>query len=229
MRTRALVLALALVLSACQPTVSSLAQPTTVTGEHRIALRNADGSPVRWNPCQPILIVADFRGAPSFARAELDAAIAGIRSASGLDLRFAGTTTERPTTPLGGRTTSTVTGWAPIRLTFATATELPFADPTAMGWGQAIPLLEPTTGRYQYVMGQVVLRPHGWTQGPTSANPLTIMLRHELGHVLGLGHVRSTDEIMTSAGNGHARRWGPGDLVGLRAIGRPAGCLPALR
>jgi len=227
---RRLVLLVAVVLSACQPApgIPKLPLPAA-TGQHKVALRNVDGSAVRWNPCQPILIEASFQGAPSFAKAELDAAITAIRSASGLDVRFVGTTTERPTTTLAGRTTAYATGWAPIRLTFATAAEAPFASSAAVGYGQAIPLLEPTSGRYQYVMGQVILRPHGWTQGTASANPLSIMLRHELGHVLGLGHVSSTKEIMTSAGNGSARTWGPGDLVGWRTVGKPAGCLPTLR
>ena len=221
---------LVLALAACQPVAApKLPSAPAPTGQHKIALVNADGSAVRWNPCQPILIVANFSGAPSFARAELDAAIAALRSASGLDLRFAGTTAQTATTHRSLRDASYPSGWAPIRLTFATAAEVPFGSPTASGYGQAVPVVEPTTGRQQYVTGQVILRPSGWTQGTASSNPLSIMLRHELGHVLGLSHVSSTKEIMASAGNGYARTWGPGDLVGLRKVGKPAGCLPFVR
>ncbi|MGK2950195.1 MAG: matrixin family metalloprotease, partial [Acidimicrobiales bacterium] len=182
----------------------------------------------RWNPCRPILIEANFSGAPSFARIELDAAVAALRSASGMDIRFAGTTAERASSPHVAKDATQPSGWAPIRLTFATATEFPFDSPTASGYGFPKAAPDMATGRWQYITGVVVLRPTGWTQGTTSPNPLSIMLRHELGHVLGLGHVTSTQEIMTSAGNGFARAWGPGDLEGLRRVGRPAGCLPTI-
>jgi hypothetical protein len=59
------------------------------------------------------------------------------------------------------------------------------------------------------------------------------VLMHELGHVMGLGHVGAADELMWSPRvPGHSRTpdlsqtdWGPGDLAGLRALGRAAGCL----
>lgn len=222
-------------LGACQPLplpplpLPASAPAPAPAGEYRVALTDAGGTAVRWNPCQPIRYVVNLQSAPAFTRAELSAAVAAIETASGLDLVDAGTTTERPgNRPLrapsryGG-------GFSPVLISFASATELPFGSPTASGWGQAVPITDPATGRRQYVSGQVVLRPtHGWTQGTASANPLSLMLRHELGHVLGLGHVSPTNEIMGSGGNGSARTWGPGDLRGLRVVGRPAGCLPTL-
>jgi hypothetical protein len=57
---------------------------------------------------------------------------------------------------------------------------------------------------------------------------------HELAHVMGLAHVASPDEIMWSPDVSEERLpdlsqtdWGPGDLEGLAALGRDAGCLPA--
>ncbi len=232
-------LATAGALSACQPAaVLPIAAPQlpaasapapAPTGQYRIALTNADGSAVRWNPCQSIPYVVNLQGAPSFARSELSAAVAALESASGLDLVDAGTTTERPVGSRPLRAARYGSGYVPVLISFASAAELPFGSPTASGWGQAVPVTDAATGRRQYASGQVVLRPdHGWTQGTSTANPLSLMLRHELGHVLGLGHVSPTNEIMGTAGNGSARTWGPGDLRGLGAVGRPAGCLPAL-
>ena len=44
---------------------------------------------------------------------------------------------------------------------------------------------------------------------------------HELGHLVGLAHVSSPGEVMTDRGNGTARRLGPGDRIGLHAVGQP--------
>ncbi|MGH9274068.1 MAG: matrixin family metalloprotease, partial [Acidimicrobiales bacterium] len=201
----------------------------STTGAYSVALTDADGSVVRWNPCQPIRYVVNLQSAPSFVRAELSAAVAAIESASGLDLVDAGTTTERPVKRPLSDPTRYGPGFSPVLISFATSAELPFGSSTASGWGQAVPATDPVTGKRQYVTGQVVLRPDaGWTQGLTSANPLSLMLRHELGHVLGLAHVSATNEIMGTGGNGSARTWGPGDLRGLQVVGRAAGCLSTL-
>lgn len=214
--------------SACQPVAPKVSVPAPKPpSAYRIAQQNADGSAVRWNPCQPIPYVINLQGAPSFAAAELQRAVAAIEAVSGLDMVSLGTTTERPS-ERKLRNPRYSTPFSPILITFASATEVPFGSPTASGWGQAVPAIEPTTGNRQYVTGQVVLRPGGWTEGTSSVNPLSIMLRHELGHVLGLSHVSLTTEIMGTGGNGSARVWGAGDKVGLSKVGRPAGCLPVI-
>jgi hypothetical protein len=213
--TAGMLLLTGVVLTACEP------QP----GAYKVAQSNADGSAVRWNPCSPIRLVVNLAGAPSFTLAEVNRAVSAIESASGLDLVYAGTTSERPTARPTRDPARYGTGWSPILISFASATEFPFGSPAASGYGQAVPVVD-SSGKRQYVTGQVVLRPGGWTEGVTSANPLSLMLRHELGHVLGLAHVSLTTEIMGTGGNGSARDWGTGDKEGLRVVGRPAGCLP---
>jgi hypothetical protein len=61
-----------------------------------------------------------------------------------------------------------------------------------------------------------------------------VILMHELGHVMGLAHVGAPDELMWSPDASQdpvpdlsQSDWGPGDLEGLRALGRAAGCLAA--
>jgi hypothetical protein len=205
--------------------VAALFGACAPAGGYKIALKNPDGTAVRWNPCQQIRYVVNLAGAPSFTLSETSRAVAELESASGLDFVYAGTTTERP----GGRPARNGTGWSPVLISFATATEVPFSSPNASGWGQPVAVVaDTTTGRQQYVTGQVVLRPGGWTQGTSSSNPLSLMLQHELGHVVGLGHATAAGQIMGTAGNGSVRQWGEGDLVGLEQVGRPAGCLPVV-
>lgn len=177
---------------------------------------NPDGSPVRYDPCHTIEYVTRLSGGPSFARAELSWAIDQIERASGLDLVWAGDVAE----PVSS-------GWptdGPLHLGFATEDE--FALPAGVsGYGDSWSV--DTGGGYRrYTGGRLVLRPdHGWTEGTASVNPLGLMFLHELGHVVGLGHVSSPAEIMTDRGNGTARSLGAGDRAGLAAVGRPAGCL----
>ena len=41
---------------------------------------------------------------------------------------------------------------------------------------------------------------------------------HELGHLVGLGHVDAPDELMSAENHG-LLTWGPGDRAGLSAVG----------
>ena len=50
------------------------------------------------------------------------------------------------------------------------------------------------------------------------------MLQHELSHVMGIGHVQKWGELMQPSGGG-VTDYGPGDLAGLRLLGRSQGCL----
>lgn len=59
---------------------------------------------------------------------------------------------------------------------------------------------------------------------------LEMVTMHELGHAIGLAHAPATDQIMTSGEDADdiddflRTEWQPGDLRGLRRVGRPAGC-----
>lgn len=186
------------------------------TGEWHPARVNPDGSPVRYDPCTTIRYVTRLTGGPSFARSELEWAISQIEGASGLDLVWAG--------DVSAPYSSSWPADGPLHLGFATESEFWMPDGVS-GYGDSATV--DTGGGYRrYVGGRVVLRPdHGWTQGTTSLNPLGLMFLHELGHLVGLAHVSSHDEVMTDAGNGTARSLGSGDRAGLAAVGRPAGCL----
>lgn len=51
------------------------------------------------------------------------------------------------------------------------------------------------------------------------------VMMHELGHVVGLGHVQSTHQVMHDGARPATGRWGAGDLAGLRRLGASRGCL----
>ncbi len=183
------------------------------------ALETINGAPVRWNPCQPIRYVTNLANAPAFARASLETAIAQIEQASGLDLVWAGDTSEMPS--------NIRVGSGDVLIVFASAHDFAMPEGVA-GWGQ--PRSVPTsTGGRVYATGQVVVRTSSaanpWTYGMPTPNSLERFLMHELGHVVGLGHVDRTTEMMTDLGYGYPPGSGPGDRRGLAAVGRAAGCV----
>jgi hypothetical protein len=60
-------------------------------------------------------------------------------------------------------------------------------------------------------------------------NGLTVgqLLLHELGHVMGLGHVQDPSQIMYPSMVSHTTTaYGGGDLAGLSRLGASSGCLP---
>lgn len=196
--------------------------------------RNADGTPVRWDACSPIEVVVSDAGSPigydgAEFTADVEAAVATLRGATGLDLSVARTTDEVPD---AGRSTVTadtdgVRRWAPVLVGWRGPGEggLPLRD---VDRGVAVPVAVGPAGERVYVTGQVVLNPDREDLEPGTTDRsiswgATIL--HELAHVLGLGHVDAPHELMhTYPGTGPVEL-GPGDRAGLEAVGAGGGCL----
>ncbi len=84
--------------------------------------------------------------------------------------------------------------------------------------------------RKVYVTGSLLL------DGPQLEESLRVVggrdqvlsvLLHELGHVIGLGHVEDPAELMHPEGQPGAAGYGPGDRAGLARLGAGA-CVPDL-
>jgi hypothetical protein len=86
----------------------------------------------------------------------------------------------------------------------------------------------------QWVSGYVVVD-GGVRYARTGRWSMELVIAHELGHLLGLGHVRAPDELMFSPEVARGvipapiDGWGPGDLQGLERLGADQGCLPHVR
>ena len=80
------------------------------------------------------------------------------------------------------------------------------------------------TGRLRYVTGAVSLDAPGMarTLGADPAHGRALaraIVMHELGHVVGLGHVDDPQELMDAENVGRTS-FGPGDLRGLSRLGQ---------
>jgi len=179
-----------------------------------------NGRPVRWDPCRPIHYVVSgtepFAGANQLLTQTLDEAGA----ASGLQFADDGRTTE----PAMANRASYQPDrygqrWAPVLIAWTDEGAVPQLADNVIGLGGAAAASVHGTPRLVSgivyfdapELSLIALRPDGY------ASMRTVML-HEVGHLLGLGHVQVPSEVMypSNAGQGD---YGPGDRAGLAIAG----------
>ena len=181
-------------------------RPTTYPDGHYAFLMTQPGNPeqpVGYDPCREVRVLVDFDGAPDgFSRMVKDT-LHDLDQVSGLRLRYAGATRGVP---------DGADGTVVVR--FASATTEPDLAHAA-GRGGSVPTVG-ANGMEYYRWGRVRLNDRFGSYGERAG--LTI-LHHEFGHVVGLDHVASGDEIMFPGNYGRAS-YAHGDLTGLALLGR---------
>lgn len=190
--------------------------------------RTDQGVPTRWNPCQPIHYVVNDSLAPGGSLADVHEAVRRISAATGIAFVFEGTTDEEATIyreifqpdRYGKR-------WAPVLIAWADpgTSDIPFQRGDRVAAGVAVPRVPPTRIEDVYVSGWVAINaddpnPPGFDL-PGEQGPVIL---HELGHLMGLGHVKTVGELMNPSGGG-VTDLGPGDREGLRELGKSGGCI----
>jgi hypothetical protein len=190
---------------------------------------NPDGSPVRWNPCQPIHYVTNLAMAPPSAAGDLAGALARVAAATGISFVNDGSTTEVPTVGRASQQARYGGGWAPVLIAWSTPGQsnlLPGGG--VLGEGGATWTSAPGAPGV-YVTGVVdidtqasaILSP-GFGGGLTTGD----MLLHEIGHVLGLGHTADRAQVMyPDILTRSTAAYGPGDLSGFARLGTSSGCI----
>ena len=204
----------------------------------------SDGcSPVRFNPCEPVHYVQNAAAARPGQVADVHQAFRRLSEATGITFVDDGLTDE--TTRAGpyvperyGRR------WAPILILWE---RFPPAQTTGVSQilGNANIMREGdvvVSGRLRFnvdAYGDEATRtpirdgfgpPVGSGSGPIGRNEISWgrILLHELAHMVGLGHTRDRGSLMyPDAAQQTVRPAGfaPPDLLGLRYLGREAGCL----
>ena len=193
--------------------------------------RTDQGLPTRWNPCEPIHYVVNASLAPPGSIGDVHEGVRRISVATGIAFVYEGPTDEEATAyremfqpdRYGER-------WAPVLIAWADpgASDFSFEHGDRVAAAVARPDIPPTRFEDVYVSGWIALNaddpnPPGFDlpgqQGP--------VLLHELGHLMGLGHVHTVGEIMHPSGGGVVDL-GPGDREGLRELGASGGCVSVM-
>ena len=184
-----------------------------------------------WDPCRPIRYVVNPAGAPPEGDALLSDALLRTADATGLQFIDVGTTTETWSKEreafqpdrYGER-------WAPVLVSWSTEQATPDLAGYIAGLAGPASVSGPD-GRSAFVTGSVVLDAEDITAilaMPGGAAKARAVIQHELGHLVGLGHVADRAQLMYSENSAEQTGdWGSGDLAGLNRLGR-GDCFPEL-
>ena len=178
--------------------------------------------PVAYDPCRTVHLVVNDELAPPGGDGLVLEAATTVAAATGLHIVVDGRTDEQPGEDRPLRDPGRYgPGWSPVLLAWTTPGQVPRLAGRTAGLGGSSRVVDDLSGRSTYVTGTVSLdapdltaimaRPHGGAL-------VRAVVMHELGHVLGLGHVDDPRELMYQDNDGRTS-FGSGDLTGLAALG----------
>ncbi len=190
------------------------------------ALQDDGVTPVAWSPCRPVRLVVNEGDAPAGFRDAVEAVAAEVGAATGLVLVVEGTTTEAPVAERDAHQPDRYGDrWAPVLVAVADEDAVPYLEGRVAG--VASTYRAAAGGAWHLVSGAVYLDVAELDEGRGGAEPGWVaVLRHEMGHLVGLDHVDDSAQLMYPVTDS-VRTFQAGDLTGLSILGQGA-CAPEL-
>ena len=175
--------------------------------------------PVAYDPCEPVRVRVNDRLAPPDGAVIVREALARAATATGLQFLDEGTTDALPKisggiSPVGPAGDAVLVAWT-------TPEQQPALEGDVAGVGGSTSVTDAATGTRRYVTGAIALDAPDLTAmllHPGGRSQVRALVMHELGHVVGLDHVRDPHELM-NGDNVAVTEFGPGDREGLAALG----------
>ncbi|WP_131801539.1 hypothetical protein [Klenkia brasiliensis] len=219
-RRRSRIRAAALVVLALEvPLAAALFVANTVSparalepGAHAFLQEHPDGTPVTWDPCSPIGYAVNWDHAPDGALALLGEAVNTVEDATGLTFQALGSTRVSPTS---ASAVDVLPAGAEVLISW-----VPGADEQLYRDGEALAWARPTATGGVWTRGQVSLDADYFAEASHEQARGTLL--HELGHLVGLGHVDDPGQLMDGGGS-RGRVYQQGDLEGLAELGPRSG------
>ena len=177
-----------------------------------------EGEPVAYSSCRLVQVAVYPAGGPPDAEQLVREAVATMRAATGLDIVVNGV--------FGGHApnwnfdAAPVAPDDPISVSWQDGDAIAELTEHTAGLGGSRVIVSPTGTPYR-VSGTIALSRDYYallTERGDHSEALAVLL-HEFGHVFGLDHVDSSGELMAADNTGRTSL-GPGDLQGLRQLGR---------
>jgi hypothetical protein len=195
-----------------------------------IAVQADDVTPVAYDPCRPVHYVLRPDNAPAGGEEAVHAAFARLSEVTGLRFLHDGgsdetTTLDRPIFQperYGDR-------WAPVLVAWETEEQNPSLAGDTVGQGGSV-AVSLGDGPRVFVTGTVSLDAGRMPEILALRDGAEIarsIILHELGHLVGLGHVDDGQQLMYPQARREVPDFASGDLTGLAALGAGP-CVPEL-
>ncbi len=219
-----------------------LGQPAAVSSDSTrfsfMARQSDKQSPVAYDPCRPIHYVTNRRTMPLHGDEMVTDAIAAISAASGLVFINDGPTDEEPSKERASFQRSRYGDrWAPVLIAWSDPSRSPDLNKRVIGLGGSAYLDTHDTSPFDprtkvYITGTLALDGPAFAslqpKGDVKADDIgRVIVLHELGHLVGLGHVEDPTQVMYPSSSYEVTSLAPGDLNGLAKLGR-GDCFPTL-
>lgn len=188
--------------------------PKQISRAYKILKVDAAGDPVTYDPCEPIRYAINPDGAPTDYLTFILPAINAAQEASGLSFVYDGASGDTWESRQKDSKAN------PVLIAFPSRLDSDETTSDTVGLGGSTALTVNGAVRPHYVTGAIALR-RDWFAGQSAEHNTSeeqAVVMHELGHVLGLGHVDDPAQLMYASNHGQLT-YGAGDLNGLAKLG----------
>jgi hypothetical protein len=191
-------------------------------GGYAFLATHPDGTPVTWDPCRPVHYVVRPDGAPRDGAQWLRWAFGVLRTASGLRFVDDGATREAPAPERPAYLRATYGDrWAPVLVTWSSPVETPLITDDVLGRAGPRSFSAHGARELRWVSGSAVFNGPALDRMLATGDEAKVqaVLLHELGHLVGLGHVPDPYQVMYDTNAYPVSAYRAGDLRGLSLLG----------